>query len=227
MKRTSILIALLFANTACGESRSPFYLKLNTGISEPSYSLKNEDFYPTKKLPRSGFVGGGVGYVFNDKISSDIMLTFRSPHKFSHYHSNSDRTQNTTQNFTSHTALANLYYTVYQHETWKPYISAGVGISKNRSGRYYSYDEFDDSTTIQGHANPKTQLEFAWALGAGMQTQLSKNLSVDCFYKYSSLGKAPSIKISHDQTGEPERNYHIMPGMLNSHEIGLGLVWRF
>lgn len=235
MKKVIIIsMAVLMHNVASAESikdKSPYYIRLDAGISQPKGKLNNDDIYFDQSLKRAEFYGAGVGYIFNENIRSDLTLTGRSNYKFSYSGSNSDDTvNNANQKIQATSLMLNTYYTVPVNNVFVPYINAGIGVSKIFASDYSSLQlAQNDLGEIEKYAyssGSSTKYNFAWNLGFGTQIKSTNDLAIDVFFRFIDLGKTKTqnISIYKDgvyQSSEKSRSW------LQSYEAGISLIYRF
>lgn len=225
MKRVVLFCGLFFINSVYAESSGPFYVKFDAGVSSPKYSIKHEDYYLNNNFSPKSFFGAGVGYSFSENISSDMVFTIRNRNTLKNYSSDAEDTRDITQSFYSKTLMLNTNYTFAPGNTFRPYLSAGLGVSYNTSGNYRAETlvKLDNSTTIE--TSPRSsKLRFAHSFGAGIKTKISDKSSIDFFYRYINLGKSSSVSITDETNGGTE---FVTPGSLKSHDFGLSLTYKF
>ena len=121
-----------------------------------------------------------------------------------------------SQKISSTSAFINGYYDIKEMNGFMPYITAGVGFSKNKAG--------DFSTNVKNKApvidpKGKAQTEFGWNAGVGIAYNLNERITLDLLnYKYYDLGKVSTDK---DDGGEAS------VGKLKVHSINTGIRIKF
>jgi opacity protein-like surface antigen len=71
----------------------------------------------------------------------------------------------------------------------KPYITAGVGFSSNKTGKI-SYIEPSQEDNFYGKS--KTKNNFVWQVGIGVLIPVKDNININLSFKYRDLGKIKS-----------------------------------
>ncbi|MDR2901935.1 MAG: outer membrane beta-barrel protein [Lactobacillales bacterium] len=146
----------------------------------------------------AGIIGIGGGYVFNEFLRSDIIVSYR---KFGDL-----EFSNTSPDIWSIPVLANVYGTYPIGHGFGVYGMAGLGMSFNKT---------DSDTGVGG----KTKSNFAWNVGAGVDYKINRCWTVDLGYRYSDLGEG-RVKADAGYTGKTKED-------LRSHDIKLGLRYNF
>ena len=203
---------------------SPFYARIDVGLSQPSEKLYNDDIYYNKRLLRSELYGVGAGYIFNNNVRSDLILTGRTNYKFSYTGTNDDGDINANQQIRSTTLMLNTYYNMPVNDSFSPYVNAGFGVSKISMGDYsaaYNAGEFIH------YAGPNRNYNLAWNIGFGAQMKLTSNLSCDTFFRFIDLGKTKTQYISISSNNSNVGSDIAAPFLLQSYETGISLIYRF
>lgn len=208
----------LFISTAAGAQTTPYdaegyYLRLDTGYgfardagaSGAPVSGKVND------MDGSPVIGAGIGYRFNRHFRVDLTSSYAGGHKL-------DGTDGAGTGWKADidawSSFVNLYFD-YPIGDWSPYLTAGAGLSRNRTE---TVSRSTSSVTIDG----KTTTEFAWQAGAGVGYAFSPNWSLDLGYRYVDAGRfSSSDRASNGSTGNTIR------GDLRSHVALLGVRYTF
>jgi len=103
----------------------------------------------------------------------------------------------------------NGYYDINLHKTIIPYVTAGVGIARNKAGDFVSLD----TITLKG----KTNTSFVWNVGAGVKYNLNRNFALDLSYRYIDLG---SIK-----TDNLDANTHGGKQKIKGHQAMIYIIY--
>ncbi len=219
-----IIASLLTFNAlADNKERPPIYLRIDSGMSLPSDSFRKikSPHYDNAAVDKTWFTSIGIGYVFNSNIRTDLILANR--YLYTYYHSENDNmgnTSSTKQNFSNASLIANLYYDFSNTTIITPYINFGVGLSRNRIGKYNVY--VNDVKEITSPSAIKC--DFAWNVGIGLQAKLTQNFYADLFFKYVELGKFKNVAYT-DLVNQV--NEFSNPGSMKNKEFGLGLIYKF
>lgn|GEM_PF-1289641 len=188
-----------------------WYAKLELGLGIPLAFTKSQtdigaagvdNYYRNYKL-RNGLLGGlGLGYQFNKHVWGDVtahyltaalnqlnvpMSNAGSPTMFEFV--------DVSQNIKSAFGLVNMYLggplqiAKDAHYQIIPFVTAGVGYAHNAPQLLSARNELT-KTTYNRVGIPTNALAFS--AGAGVDFRLTDNLSLECMYKYISLGNIMS-----------------------------------
>lgn len=164
------------------------------------------------------FIGGGVGYEFNNWLRFDGTAEYRAKtrlYAFGNYPPNGlDIYEG---NLKSWVFLANAYVDLGTWNCFTPFVGAGIGTA------HVTLADFSDVNPNGGFGfgrNPSSW-NMAWALHAGVAYNVSKNFKVELAYRYLSYG---SITDTVDCNGGCNADSFKF-GNLSSHDIKLGLRW--
>ncbi len=158
--------------------------------------------------------GAGFGYIFNENFRGDLTIDYRLDADVT----GGDRLTGSQYEtgVQSTVGLANLYYDFRVHETFTPYIGAGLG---------FSYNETDTLSVFNGGAlvadiAGKSEPSLAAAAMAGFSYNLEGGWLVDAGYRYLYLGDAKSGNFN-----------GVIPEVsiddISSHEFRVGLRYEF
>ena len=162
----------LLAKAPQVEDTSGWYLRGDIGYvfnQTPDWSAS--DFSAGgQKLDDSWMLGIGAGLRLNDWLRFDLTADYRVRSDYSAFGVNAD--------YSTTTALANIYADLGTWNGFTPYIGAGIGVG------YVALDNIQVLGTDIGDASG---FGVAWALMAGVAVQLNDNLQIDIGYRYISL----------------------------------------
>jgi len=176
------------------------------------------------------FVGGAIGYTWNNWLRFDGSAEYRSKARvdaFGHYTvACTDSALNpeavcddTYQGYVkSWVFLANAYVDLGTWWCLTPFVGAGIG------GAYNQLVQFSDLSTTQGgygFGRNSAEWHMAYALYAGLAYNISKNFKVDFTYRYLNYG---SITDPIDCVGGCNADSYKF-GNLYSHDFMIGLRW--
>jgi opacity protein-like surface antigen len=180
------------------EEFSSWYLRGDVGIGiNNTYKV---DYLPAPGNAGNGFafdknsnadtffLGGGVGYEWNNWLRFDVTAEYRA------------RTQvnargvfpggafdgDTYQGYLkSWVFLANAYADLGTWNCFTPFVGVGVGVTRNTLA-----DFTDAAINGTGHGFGRNTSEWhpAWALHAGVAYNVSKNFKIELAYRYLNLG---------------------------------------
>jgi opacity protein-like surface antigen len=182
-------------------------------------NVGNGFVFDTNSMADSVFIGGGVGYEWNSWLRFDVTGEYRSRarvYAYGHYPPNG---LDTYEGYVrSWVFLANGYVDLGTWNCFTPFIGAGIG------GAYVNLADFSDVNPNGGHGVGRNPYKWnlAWALHAGVDYQVSKNLKVELAYRYLNYG---SITDTVDCAGGCNPDSYKF-GNLYSHDIMLGLRWN-
>jgi opacity protein-like surface antigen len=146
------------------------------------------------------FTGGiGVGYHLNDYLRTELNLAFVSQDK---YQQDFGAFEVSAKN-SVWSGMVNGYYDLATISGFTPYVGGGLGLLHSRSEV-----AIDNLTVLTDR-----QYELAYSLGAGVNYQLSRNVSMDLGYQYLA---SPDLKYVNPETGLVEDG-------IDYHQIKVGL----
>ena len=214
---------------------------LNERITKPYYEIGGlipEPIVDEKNKGLHKIFNVGIGTYLTPELRADIGYSKYDPHKSSAIfnvtvESGSGSGSNTGQSgsiitnykVSSQTILLNLYYDFIQSPKMTPYITAGVGFSRNHSLHSILKIEVDGVTGALGGISSCHSDSLAFAAGAGISFKISKDIDLDVSYRYSDLGKIQTGNMISlfDQT-------ELIPpkkGRLTNHALMGGLRFSF
>ncbi|RUM95684.1 porin family protein [Pseudaminobacter arsenicus] len=178
------------------EVGSGWYLRGDIGYNL-NKSVYDIDFLDTDSTRFNG--GIGVGYHLNDYLRTELNLGFVSQDKYQ-----TDLGPFTVSAKNSvWSGMVNGYYDLATISGFTPYIGGGLGLLHSRSEV-----TVDDVSVLTDR-----QYELAYSLAAGVNYQVSKNVSMDLGYQYLS---SPDTKYFNIDTGLVEDG-------IDYHQIKVGL----
>jgi len=164
------------------------------------------------------FVGGAVGYEWNNWLRFDVSAEYRAKSRFyalvTYLPNGIDEYQG---NLKSYVFLANAFVDLGTWNCFTPFVGVGIG------GAYNSFLDFVDVNPNGGYGfgrNP-SEWHMAYALYAGVGYNISKTFKVDLTYRYLNYGSITdtvdcSVTCTHDS---------FKFGNLSSHDFMLSLRW--
>lgn len=185
------------------EVGSGWYLRgdISYAFNESEYDVGLEG----AESENNRFGGGiGIGYHFNDLLRADFNLAYISDDEFSYV--DIDDAVSVENRVIG--AFVNGYLDLGTVIGFTPYVGAGAGMvyAKHSVG-------VDSATWGAAYSNSDRQYGFAYTLNAGVNYQVSRNMSLDVGYQYLS---APGIDHVDVPTGNVEEG-------LNYHQLRVGL----
>jgi opacity protein-like surface antigen len=173
----------------------------------------------------SPLFGGGIGYEYNDWLRFDVTGEYRGRatlHAFDTYTGGGGGSNEYDGAKSEWLLLANAYLDM---GTWKgitPYVGAGIGAARNTI-----HDFVDTNTPNAGaaFAADESKWDFAWALHAGAEFEVTDRVSLDLGYRYVSLGDAiTGDVIAFDGTNAVNNPMHVRD--ISSHDVLFGMRYK-
>jgi opacity protein-like surface antigen len=162
--------------------------------------------FANTSLSASELADVGVGYQFNSWLRGDITGEYRDGGQLQSlwYLNNPKPTAGDSHtqyldfyrgNTSSVVGLANVYADVGTWYGITPFVGGGVGVAYNRL--YGMTDQGQASTPTftgpaGGYFNNGSTTNFAWALMAGLDFNITPNLKLELGYRYLNMGKISS-----------------------------------
>jgi opacity protein-like surface antigen len=213
------------------ECCSNWYLRGDVGIGiNGKYTLDYEQnplnssnfAFTHSDIDDSVFLGGGVGYYFNNWLRFDVTGEYRSKarvYAYGSYTSGGGTFLDTYQgNLSSWVFLANAYVDLGTWYCLTPFVGVGVG------GAYNTLSDFTDigvPTGGNGVGRNPSEWHGAYALYAGLAYNVSKNFKIELAYRYLNYG---SITDTVDCVGGCNPDSYKFD-KLHSNDIMLSLRW--
>ena len=178
---------------------------------------EKQDYRTSKqKLKKAGAFA--LGLKTPNNLRFEVEYSFRKKGTYREYYSEAFyMTQlNLTKSFKPSTKMwmFNAYYDFETTNSFKPYITAGIGRAKNKL-------DFQLDTTIVGAGTASAQRKYsdkskAWNIGFGIAYEINDNFAIDVGYKHTKWGK---IKAYSDNTHIEEK--------LKSDDFLIGLRYTY
>ena len=162
-------------------------------------------------LGHSPVVAAGVGYRFNRFFRADLTTGYAGGYELDDRDGASNGWKADVEAWSTFLNL----YAEYPLGAWSPYMTAGAGVSRNRTG---TFSRSPADLRIGG----KTTTEFAWQAGAGVGYAFSPNWSLDLGYRYVDAGEFRSSDTASDGSSG-----NTIRGDLRSHVALLGIRYSF
>ncbi len=174
--------------------------------------------FQSNSISNSTFIGGGVGYEWNNWLRLDATAEYRGKARVYAFGSYPPAGLDTYEGYLkSWVFLANAFVDLGTWDCFTPFVGAGVGTA---------YNNLQDFTDVNpnggfGFGHNPTHWDFAWALYAGVSYNVTKNFKVDLTYRYLNYG---SITDTVNCNGGCNPNSFKFD-KLYSQDIMLGLRW--
>lgn len=227
---------------------SDYYVKGLLGYSHTESKLKKDmdvinqankviiDSYENHdKSDNAAVVGLGIGVDFNHstyRLSIGAAWYWQDEIKNKGYidlHGEGSFRDYSYQYKTQHQRLMleGAFYWVMREPELQPYVSAGLGFSRNRFTGYSEKDIYPTDSTAKSPDpitlfKSATRNESVWQMGIGILIPLSDVLLLDMGYQYANLGKVESGR---DKPGRYSGK--LKTDDLKNQQLLLGLIWHF
>jgi len=172
MKKILVCASLIALSTsAFAADASNTYLRLDLGAAKPTFKDKVGGANSKVKSKFKPMYNVGVGYKFNDMFRSDLNVQYQSNKATK----GNTAIKNTT--FKTLGVMLNGYVDFKNDSMFTPYVTAGVGIARNKANA--------KTATVTN----KSHTALAWNVGLGSKVNVATNVDLDFSYKYAQLGK--------------------------------------
>jgi opacity protein-like surface antigen len=170
------------------------------------------------------FFGGGVGYEFNNWLRFDVTAEYRSKAAINAFGTYTFNGGTFGDQYTAHlksiVVLANAFLDLGTWNCVTPFVGFGIG------GAWNTFADLVDlgiGTSGNGIGTNPTQLNFAWALHAGLAFNVTQNFTMELAYRYLNIGSV-SDQIFCAGGCNPD-TYKLQN--LTSNDFMIGMRWRF
>jgi opacity protein-like surface antigen len=215
----STFLSTTVALAGTDQINKDYYIRGDIGQSWAKKLDKN-DTYINDKLKKSNIYSIGAGKYFTENLRADIDLSFRN-YKLN---DNIDGTTR-TEKIKSTTLMVNGYYDIYNFGPITPYISAGIGIARNKAG---TLNVNNPTLAVNTSYNSKTINNFAWQIGAGASIKATEQVDFDLDYKFINMGKIqPGQGVAVDYSDNSSSSAEPGKSKLRAHEVTIGARYNF
>jgi opacity protein-like surface antigen len=204
--------------------------------------------HDASSLGDSPFVGFGAGYQFNSWFRADVTGEYRGSARYDgaesylttlysggpNYQNCSGASNGTTSptrcpdiysgSVSSAVFLANGYFDLGTWYGLTPYVGAGVGITRNKSG--FTTD-MSIGNTGGGYSTGAVKTDLAWALMAGLGYTVNSRLKLEFGYRYLDLGSYNTGTIVCQPVGVVGCTLESQRIKYASHDLRIGMRWMF
>jgi opacity protein-like surface antigen len=185
--------------------------------------LNTVDFnFVSQSVSDATFIGGGVGYEFNNWLRFDATAEYRAKQRvyaFGQYSFGGGTFLDTYEGYlSSWVFLANAYVDLGTWNCFTPFVGFGVGGARTTMN---NLTDVNPSLAGYGIGRNPSEWHFAYALHAGVAYNVSKTFKVELAYRYLNYGSVTDT-IDCANTCNPD-SYKF--GNLASHDIKLGFRW--
>ena len=228
---TSFLSCSVYAAT--GEASKSFYGKAEVGVTMPKKLGSQSPFKIIDKEPKKGAIFGvEAGYKLSDSIRFGLNLNFAKA-KAEKFNTEDEKTKTKTAfsgtDIKTFGADFNTYFDITDYKGVVPYVTAGIGVARNKLSAFEKVDSNLLSKGLEGKSRygetetkyKDTKTDFAWNVGAGALYKVNSDVAVDLSYRYKDAGEV-SAKKEHAEEGDKKYT-----AKLKSHNITFGVVYSF
>jgi opacity protein-like surface antigen len=194
-------------------------------------NITSDTFFAAKSIDDSTFIGGGVGYNWNNWLRFDVTGEYRSKARIAALAVSQpggagpvavDQYEATLNSWVF---LANAYVDLGTWNCLTPFVGFGIGGAYNMISNFTdvtpNVDAFGATGSAFGIGRGTSNWSMAWALYAGVSYAMSKNLNIDLTYRYLNFGTAKDTIDCFGNTGCNEFTFKD----LHSNDIMLSLRW--
>ena len=228
------------------EPDSAFYLRGDVGIGINQVGKVTSTFVGTvpgfqhdaQSLGDAPFVGFGAGYQFNSWFRADLTGEYRGSARYdgveSYMTNNTDCAGNAgastrcpdvyTGSVSSAVFLANGYVDLGTWYGLTPFVGAGVGVARNKSGMT---TDMSIGNTGGGYSVGAAKTGLAWGLRAGLDYTVNSRLKLEFGYRYLDLGSYNTGTIVCQPVGVAGCTQESQRIKLASHDLRIGMRWMF
>lgn len=153
------------------------YVNVGLGEFQCERFKEIDGVYPKSNIRASHVFNLGVGYKLSGHIGSEINLQYARL-----FYKAKSQNMHLIQKVTVTASMVNLYYNLYEEALINPYITAGVGVSRNRPTALV-----ETSRNIRLKGRSTTNL--AWNFGGGiLLNTMSRDYEINIGYRYIDYG---------------------------------------
>jgi opacity protein-like surface antigen len=196
------------------------YIRADAGYSYPFKKFSDNTY--SKKLKASVIGAIGAGCAINSKFRTDITAVYRGDYKYSFTTTRDTTRVDERQKISSVAFMWSGYWSPFTKGFGiaTPYLIGGVGLSINKAGDFLSSPD-------QGRVPGDQKRNFAWQIGAGSLLKINDSLAADIMYKYVDLGRLQTKGFMITNPGPLADMPACINGKIRTHEITIGMHYKF
>jgi len=221
------------------EYGSKWYVRIDGGLkwyrdpvitfNEPTlgYDVPGPGEMINESISRSWLIGVGFGFQMTNHLRVDFTFDHEFPGEiYGELECPAPCTGAPDPEYSIETAdlsvstfLANLYFDLPMSHGFTPYVGVGVGVARLTTSNV----AFENPDGTTGTWTGASTWNFAWALMAGVEKEITDKWSVDASYRFIHLGNAMSITNLGPTSDTP-----IIYSNIAAHEFRIGLrysIW--
>ena len=223
--------------TECCAAIDNWYLRGYVGIGMNGNTnldvtpLPADTFIASNSISDSVFLGGAIGYNWNNWLRLDASVEYRAKSRINALVYSQpggagpvavDQYQGDLKSWVF---LANAFVDLGTWDCFTPFVGAGIGGAYNMITNFTdvtpSVDAFGATGSSFGLGRNTNTWNLAYAFYAGVGYKVTKNLNIDLTYRYLNFGSATETVDCFGGNGCNEFKFKD----LHSHDIMLGLRW--
>lgn len=225
------------AQTECCAAVNNWYLRGFVGVGMTGKTgldvtpLPADTWIASNSISDSSFIGGAVGYNWNNWLRVDASVEYRAKSRISALIATQPggagpvAVDQYEGDLKSWIFLANAFVDLGTWECFTPFVGAGIGGAYNMVSNFTdvtpSVAAFGADGSSFGIGRNTSNFSLAWALYAGASYKVTKNLNIDLTYRYLNYGSAKETVDCFGGNGCNDFQFR----NLTSHDLMLGLRW--
>jgi len=205
------LVAMISTTALSAVATEDYFVQFNGGYAHGMKSVKGSNSANSfNSTGKSALYGLEAGYKFNDNFRASLSFDYLPG-----FEASATTQPGVTASKTkvkSYALMLNGYYDIADFSGFTPYLTAGIGAARNKTG----------STSITGGTvSGATKNSFAAKAGLGVKYDINSSFAVDLRYQFQYLGAFKTS--SYTSTAG-----NITPqGTLRANELLLGVAYKF
>jgi|GEM_PF-2359935 len=165
------------------------YIGVKAGVVMPDNLAGNSNL-SGNSTKNTGTFGLVAGRKIIDRIAVEFEYMYRSKSDVTADSYQQQGPGNNTWGAKSDTFMLNIGVDIIKHRLLRPYVKAGLGYSRNHAQDYVSIITNNTSEqTRTTRYSGRTNNEFAWQVGTGLNMTLNKHFDINLEYMYVDRGK--------------------------------------
>ena len=181
----------------------------------------NDFHFEQHSIDDTYFLGGAVGYEWNNWLRTDVSVEYRAKtgiKAYGSYTNGGTFGDYYEGNLKSWVFLVNAFVDLGTWECFTPFIGAGIGAANVTMA---DLTDIGIGTSGRGRGRNSSEWNFAWALYAGIGYNITRNFTIDFMYRYLSYG---GVTDTIDCEGGCNADSYKFSD-LHSHDLMIGLRW--
>ncbi len=207
-----------------------YYVELSAGVSNGYVPYGGE--LPSGRYGSAGVYSFALGKQFNDRIAFDVELSHRGDYTNNDdSYTTNEGVHNVSISIYSLATMLNGYYYYYDKNIdFKPYVTGGAGLSRNKTSNATTAGIDTEKEQRSQITSGKSATSFAWKLGTGVKYKLDSRFEADFRYQFVDLGSA---KVSNTTSCYNNGSYigstieAAKSSKLKTHEFLVGVIYKF